>query len=301
LLEVRRQQYELANALYEETESFVNVGTKPRIERMRTRASVAEKLEAIINAENDVRDTERELKQMLNKPGLGMETETVLIPSTRPDPVRYDIQREQMVASALENRMELLALELQLARDADTIEYRENRTLPLVSMEYQYNVNGLGPKRSDTYELLLNNEFRDHRLALQVSIPLGNEAAESQLRQAIYERTQRLASRESQKAQITAQVLKQIDKLEANWQRILATRQMTILNDELYQAEKRQFELGMVTSTDVLDAQTNLADAQRAEISAIANYQISLMDLAYATGTLLGAAKVQWEPFVLEN
>jgi outer membrane protein TolC len=301
LLEVRRQQYELANALYEDTESFVKVGTKPRIELMRTRASVAEKLEAIINAENDVRDTERDLKQMLNRPGLGMETETVLIPSTQPDPVRYDIQREQMVAGAMDNRMELLALELQLARDADTIEYRKNQTLPLVSMEYQYNVNGLGPKRGDTYELLLKNDFRDHRLGLQVSIPLGNEAAESRLRQAIYERTQRLASRESQKAQITAEVLKQIDKLEANWQRILATRQVTILNDELYQAEKRQFELGMVTSTDVLDAQTNLADAQRAEISAIADYQISLMDLAYATGTLLGAAKVQWEPFLLED
>lgn len=299
LLDVRRQQYELANTLFEETESFVDVGAKPRIELMRTRASVAEKLEAIINAENDVRDTERELKQMLNKPGLGMETETVLIPSTLPDPVRYDIQREKIVASALENRMELLALELQLAQDASTIEYQRNQTLPLVSMEYQYNVNGLGPKRSDSYELIFENKFRDHRLGLQVSIPLGNEAAKSKLRQSIYERTQRLADQESQKTQITSEVLKQVDKLEANWQRILANRQTTILNDELYQAEKRQFELGMVTSTDVLDAQTSLAEAQRAEISAIADYQISLIDLAYATGTLLGAAKVQWEPFVM--
>jgi outer membrane protein TolC len=191
-----------------------------------------------------------------------------------------------------------LALELQLAQDASTIEYRRNQTLPLVSMEYQYNINGLGPKRSDSYELLFDNEFADHRLGLQVSIPLGNEAAKSQLRQAIYERTQRLADRESQKVQITVEVLKQIDALEANWQRIMATRQTTILNDELYQAEKRQFELGMVTSTDVLDAQTSLAEAQRAEISAIADYQISLIDLAYATGTLLGAAKVQWEPYV---
>jgi outer membrane protein TolC len=222
----------------------------------------------------------------------------VLIPSTRPDPVRYDIRREQMVAGALENRMELLQLELQLAQDASTIEYRRNQTLPLVSMKYEYNVNGLGPKRGDAYELLLENEFADHSLGLQVSIPLGNEAAESRLRQSIYERAQRLVDRESQKAQITAEVLKQIDKLEANWQRIMATRQTTILKDELYQAEKRQFELGMVTSTSVMDAQTALADAQRAEIAAIADYQISLIDLAYATGTLLGAAKVEWEPFV---
>jgi outer membrane protein TolC len=298
LLEVREQQYEQAKALFEETKSFVEVGAKARIELLRTRKGVAEKLEAIIEAENEVRDNERELKQMLNKPGLGMETGTVLIPSTSPDPVRYDIQKEETVARALENRMDLLELELQLARDASTIDYRKNQALPLVSMAYTYNINGLGPKRGDSYELLSENRFADHTVGLQVSIPLGNEAAESQLRQAIYERTQRLASRENKKAQITAEVLEQIDNLEANWQRILAARQTTIYNDELYQAEKRQFELGTATSYDVLDAQTSLADARQSEISAIADYQISLIDLAYATGTLLGAAKVQWEPFV---
>ena len=48
----------------------------------------------------------------------------------------------------------------------------------------------------------------------------------------------------------------------------------------------------------MLQAQTNFADAQSAEILALAEYQIALVDLAYATGTLLGAAKVQWEPIV---
>jgi outer membrane protein len=49
----------------------------------------------------------------------------------------------------------------------------------------------------------------------------------------------------------------------------------------------------------VLEAQTDFAEAQRAEILALSEYQIALVDLAYATGTLLGAAKVRWEPIVL--
>lgn len=57
----------------------------------------------------------------------------------------------------------------------------------------------------------------------------------------------------------------------------------------------------MVTSNEVLNAHTNLAEAQRNEISALADYRISLVDLAYATGTLLGAAKVEWVPFVPEE
>jgi outer membrane protein len=301
LLDVRRQQYELAGALFEQTERLVDIGIKPPIELIRTRAGVAERLEAIIAAENGVQNTERDLKRMLNKSGLGMETATALIPSTEPDPVRYELQKGEMVANAIENRMDMLELEMQIAQDASTIDYRRNQTLPLVTMEYRYNMNGLGPARNDSYDMLFDNMFNDHLISLQVSIPLGNRAAKSRLRQAIYERTRRLASRDNKKAQIRYDVLKQIGQLEASWQRILASRQTTILRDQQYQAEKRQYELGMLTSTDVLQAQTDLADAQRMEILALTEYQIALVDLAYATGTLLGAAKVQWEPFVPEE
>jgi outer membrane protein TolC len=298
LLDVREQQYERAQELFEQTKRFVEVGAKAEIEVIRTHADVAQRLEEIIKAENDVRETERDLKRMLNKAGLGMETQTILIPSTMPDPVRYKIDRIQMVANAIENRMELLELELQLAQDALTIDYRRNQTLPQLTMDYTYNINGLGASRGDSYDLLREIDYKDHRFGLNVSIPLGNKAAKSQLRQAIYERTQRLASRESKKAQIEYEVLQQIDKLEASWQRILASRQATILQDEQYRAERRRFELGLGTSKDVRDAQTELADAQRVEILALTEYQMAIVDLAYATGTLLGAAKVQWEPIV---
>jgi outer membrane protein len=298
LLDVRKKQYDLSNALYEETSRFVEVGEKPKIEMIRTEVSVADKLEAIIKAENEVRDTERDLKRMLNKKGLAMETNTVLIPSSPPDPVRYELDRNRMVEKALENRMEMLELELQIAQDSSNIDFLKNQTLPLVTLEYKYNINGLGPEIGDSYDMLSDNEFNDHRFGLQVSIPIGNREAKSRLRKAMYERAQRLASRENKKSEIKYEVLNQIDKLEANWQRILASRQTTILQNEQYRAEKRQFEVGLVTSTDVLNAQTDLADAQRLEILALAEYQIALIDLAYATGTLLGAAKVEWDPVV---
>jgi hypothetical protein len=73
------------------------------------------------------------------------------------------------------------------------------------------------------------------------------------------------------------------------------------LAGHVFEAEQRQFEHEMRTSTDVLDAQIKFADAQSAEVRALAEYQIALVDLAYATGTLLGAAKVQWDPRILSN
>ena len=177
----------------------------------------------------------------------------------------------------------------------------QNQALPLVTMDYRYNMNGLGGTRDDSYDLLFDKRFEDHRIGLQLLVPLGNEAAKSRLRQAFYQRRLRLATRDNRKALIELEVLNAADKLDANWQRILAGRQRAILDGRLFTAEKRQFELGLRTSTDVLQAQTNFANAQSAEILALAEYQIALVDLAYATGTLLGAAKIQWEPIVPQS
>jgi outer membrane protein len=297
-LDVREQQYELAKALKEQAERLVAAGDKAQVEIIRTEAGVAQQLEAIIVAENNVRDRERELKRMLNKAGLQMLSPTVLIPGTEPDPVFYELDKQRLVNIAIDNRMEMLELELQIAQDISTIDYMQNQALPLVNMDYTYNIPGLGPTREKSFELLGDNRFGDHRFGLQLLVPLGNEAAKSNLRQAFYLRKQRLASRDSRKELIELEVLNAIDQLEANWQRILASRQSSILDGRLFEAEQRQYLLGLRTSTDVLEAQTNFADAQSAEISALVEYQIALVDLAYATGTLLGAAKIEWEPIV---
>jgi len=297
-LDVRKKQYELADIQLGQARRFVNSGQRAQVEIVRAEAGVAQQLEAIIIAENVLRDRERSLKRTLNKRGLEMQTPTVLIPATKPDPIPYELERRPLVDKAIENRMEMLELELKIAEDISTIDYMRNQTLPLVTLDYTYNISGLGETRDDSFDLLFDKRFEDHRLGLQLLIPLGNEAAKSRLRQAFYQRRLRLATRDRRRTLIENEVLNAIDQLEANWQRILASRQNAILAGRLFEAEKRQFELGLRTSTDVLNAQTSFADAQSAEILALAEYQIALVDLGYATGTLLGAAKVQWEPIV---
>jgi outer membrane protein len=57
-----------------------------------------------------------------------------------------------------------------------------------------------------------------------------------------------------------------------------------------------QFEQGVRTSTEVIDQQTRLANAKLSEVSAVTDYQIAQVDIAFATGTVLGASRVSWEP-----
>ena len=297
-LEVRRKEYELAQAQLKQTMRMVEVGERAEVEVVRSEAGVAERLQNIIIAENELRNRERELKQIMNESGLTMDTPTVLVPVTEPDPVLYELDRQRLTALAVYNRMEMLELELQIAQDISSVDYYKNQALPLVTMDYTYRLNGLGAARSDAYDMMSDRNFTDSIAGLRVVVPLGNEAAKSRLLQAFYQRRQRLVSKENRRTLIEKEVLAAVDQLDANWQSILAGRQNAILAGRLYEAEKRQFEVGLRTSTDVLDAQAKFANAQSSEIKSLTEYQIAQIDLAYATGMLLGAAKVRWEPSV---
>jgi outer membrane protein len=197
--------------------------------------------------------------------------------------------------------MEMLELELAIARETATVRVARNETLPLLSLDYSYGVNGLGPSLDESFDLLRENDFADHRAGLRLQVPIGNQAALSRLRRAILNRVQQLATREQRAMQIRQEVFNATDGLEASWQRILAGRQRVILAARVVELEQRQFNLGLRTSTDVLDALARLASAQSSEVQAITEYQISQVDIAFATGTVLGASRVAWEPATVKG
>ena len=254
------------------------------------------RLESIIIAENAVRDSERNLKRVLNVPGLDMNTPVALVPATEPNPLYYRLDENSLASAALEQRMEMINLELDLLTNQSTIDLRRNQVLPIVNLDYTYNINGLGGSYADAFDMLVDRDFQDHRVSMRVEVPLGNEAAMARLRRALGSRIRTLATRDQQIATIRQEVFNAVDQLEANWQRILASRQNAILAARTLAAEQRQFGLGLRTSTDVLDAQTRLANAQLAEIRALTEYEIAQIDIAVAVGMTLGADRVRWEP-----
>ncbi len=295
VLKVRRQDYDLAQRQLDTARRLVDAGERSPVEVLRAESALASRLEGIITAEVTVRDRQRELKQAINRPDVPQDSATIIVPGTEPDPAHYQFDMAGLKAQASRNRMELLDLELQLAQSDSTVEYLRNQLLPLVMLDYTYNVNGLGDSRRESYDLLDSRRFADHRAGISLLVPLGNGAAESRLRQALLSRQQKLRTKAEREALIEQEVLMSCDNLEAAWQRILANRQSVLLAQRLLDAERRQYELGINTSNDVLIAQAKLADAQSAEIQALAEHQIALVDTAYATGTILGAAKLRWQ------
>lgn len=293
---VRQQQYELAMAQLARAERRVAAGDVAEIEVVRAQAGVADRLEDIINAENTVLVRQRDLKRRINMPGLDVDSPQMIETSTPPDPVRFVLDPGALAARAIADRMEVLEQELLLLIDATDVRAAENRLRPLLDATLSYTINGLGSNEGDALDTLAENQFEDWSLALRGELPVGNQAARATFNEAMLNRLRRISTKSSREQTVRQEVYDAADAIDAGWQRVLAARQSVVLNRRALEGEERQFQVGDSTSTDVLDAAARLADAQLAEISALVDYQIAQIDLAAATGSLLGAARVRWEP-----
>ena len=291
-LEVRQQQYELAIAQLELARRLVRAGQTAEVEVIRAESGVGSTLENIIVADNAVRLRQRDLKRIMNDPGLPLDSVTYVATTTPPSPVSLKFDPETMAVKAVDNRMEMLELELQLSIDANNVDLARNQSLPLFTVDYAYQYFGYGTGFEQAWTSMGDADQYTFKAAAR--IPLGNEAAKNRVQSAILTRLQRLATRDQRRLSIQQEVFNALDNLENAWRRILAARLETALAGRTYEAERRQFDVGLRTSIDVLNAATRLGDAQSREVRALASWQISLVDLAFATGTQLGQARIDW-------
>lgn len=295
-LDVRARQYDLATEQLARAQRRFRAGAVAEVEVARAESGLADRVRDIVVAQNNVLLAQRELKARMNMPGLEVGSPQHVVTLTDPVPVYYELDAEALADEAMEGRMELLDLELQVAADQAAEAVRRNDALPLLSASALYRINGLGPEFDEAVELAGENQFEDWEIGLNAEIPLGNTQRKAAIEQAVLTRLQRLASRSARRLAVRQQVLDAVDNIDSGWQQILAARQAVALNERTLRAEESLFENGRSTTTDVLDADARLADARLRDIQAIVDYQISQVDLAVATGTLLGASGIDWEP-----
>ena len=186
---------------------------------------------------------QRDVKRIVNDPGMPMNDGTALLPATQPNPLGLQLDANRMADEAVRGRMEMMELELQLAVDATNVEVARNATLPLFTVDYSYQMFGKGSGFGETFGNLTDND--QYTVAARAEIPIDNAARLSQLRRAVLQRVQRLATKDQRALTIRQEVLNAVDNLDTAWQRILAARLESILAARTYEAEKRQFDVGL--------------------------------------------------------
>ena len=291
-LEVRQEQYKLAQGQLNHAKKKVAAGSSAKIEIVRAEAGLAGRLESVINAETAVQSCQRELLRIINQEETPLEADVVIVAQTEPNPLGLELDKKQLAEQALANRMEMVELEQRLTIDDLNIELARNNLLPDLTLSYSYSARTQDGSLGDTFGELRSNSFDSHSVGLSAAIPLGNRAAKARLQRTKLEKIQDLSSRDRYRQIIMQDVYDAVSELEGSWRRILAAEQGVTAAYRDYNVEQSQFQLGISTSTNVLYSATGLADAQLRRIYAFADYEIAQINLAFATGTLLGHGQI---------
>jgi outer membrane protein TolC len=292
-LDIRNQQYQLAIQNLTMVRQRVNEGLTAAIELNRAEIGVADRMEALIIAETNLKLAQRQLRFFMNDMESEQDNPPVINTATEPNLLRYEFDRNKLIQDALNGRLDLLELELKLSAEAVNIQYFENQTLPLFSLDYHYgalssSANNLG----NSYQNVFNGQFNEWAIGLKFEMPFTNEANKAKLDYAVQQRNKSLATKRLQTLTVKKEIYDALDQVENNWQRILAARQQVVIAGYNYDAELKQFNEGLRTMTEVLETLTRLGEAQIKEVKAVSDYQVSMIDIAYATGTIFGYSKL---------
>jgi len=313
-LKVSQQSLKLAQDLLEKNRRGVEVGTLAPIEIITAEAQVAQREADILGAEANVRNNEDILKQVIN---LAADTENSdflqINPVEEPNFDKLDINLEQALTTALQNRPDLESTRLGIQNYELNMSYTKNQMLPDLNLNASYwspGVSGTqliydpddpwaGPideipgGREDAIKDVFGFEYKNWSFGLTLDLPLNTIVSRAAYAQARVDLEQAQLQLKEQEQQIYTDLKIAVRGVETNFKRIQAFRVARELAQRQLEAEEEKLKVGLTTNYFVLQYQRDLATARSQEISAIIDYILSVAVLNRDMGISLDENNIQ--------
>ena len=278
-LAVARQQRD-------ETELRIEVGLLPEVEAAAARAEVARREQALIDARSLLEERRLRLLRLLDPaPGSTFDwrIRATSEPRLTPTPVT-DLPDHLQLAG----RMRPDLNEARLQRDRQTLEtvVTRNGLLPKLDVFITLGKTGYADSFGGSFRELDGNGY-DLVAGLRLSRPLSNRAAEARHTAARAGRRQVEEALANLSQLIRLDVRLAINELDRSRQQITASAATRALQEKTLAAEKERFDVGASTTLLVAQAQRDLLASRIAEIEAIVQYRLALVNLYLAEGSLL--------------
>jgi outer membrane protein len=182
---------------------------------------------------------------------------------------------------ALAQRPDLRSLELQKKIAEDQVSFARGANFPTLSLEGAYMAKDEKPQ---TGGLVNNSLFGGVRLSLPI---FEGGLRRAEVAQAQARERQARYSLEDGKKGVGIEVESAYLDLKTQVGILTSLEDQLTFSRDNYNAVAKQFEFGLASSLDVLDANTQLVTAERQMADAQFDYQLSLVRLTRSTGTLL--------------
>ncbi|MFQ5543147.1 MAG: TolC family protein [Nitrospiria bacterium] len=295
-LKVNQQTLQSAKQLLKSIKAKVDLGLLAPIEILVADAEVASREEGVVIAKKEVLDTQDLLRNLLNLPTQSSDSPSAVLPMDRPTETKQNIDEKSLLEWALTHRPELEQNRLLMLNRQQSRQIAENQLSPSLDFVGSVGLNGLGAEFSDDVDQLISGSFHQWAAGLVLSFPIGNHAAQANLQKQKTEIRKTMLDRTRLIQQIILETKKGLRRVETDFQRIKTTQRARFLSEEKLSAGNERFQLGLLSSQDLLEFQDDLSDAKRRELKAVIDYNKSLVNLDKSTGALFGRYEIEMVP-----
>ncbi len=304
-LQVLQKSLELAEATYARNKRELELGALPPLDIFRSESQVAQRKLSLVQAEYRLRETEDDFRRTIGA-DLDSRYSTMSLDLTESTEISGElpvVDAKQALDKALANRPELESLRLELANATTSADVANHNLKPNLDLNAYYTSNGVnqfvsgGNLVTGTFGDSLNQvggfNYPSYGVSLELRLPLRNRGAEADLGTALVNRTRALYQTRQRTQAITLEIRNALNQVEGAKMAIDAARTLLDLSRKNLAAEQRKYELGVQTIFFVLDAQTQLAQAEASLVQAQISYRRATTALDRATGELLSRHKVE--------
>jgi outer membrane protein TolC len=288
-LAYRKTSVQLAEMILAENRARVDAGVLPPVEVLEAEVGVQRRVRDRLDAERVYRDSLDQLALLLN-----LDRPPEVAAEVLGEP-KIEVSEDSGFELALERRPELQRSVKQTERLELERSINRNQMLPTLDLEARYAHRGIGEDYNDAVDDIPKDEIRNWQVGVNVSYPIGNRAARSELNRTEY----RLKSQQARLGQIRNEIRTEIRNairlLDVNRSKIAVVGVERQLAEEKLRILLGRKDVGLATTRAVLEGEEDLAQARTDQISALADFNIAVSDYYRATGELLDEEGIRFQ------
>ncbi len=319
-VKAKKQALETNQKLYNDNKRQVEVGTLAPIAIVQAEAAVAASEQDLILSQTRVLQQETVIKNYLTHgtPATPEMLSAHIVPTDPIDIPATDqvLPMQDLFSQAMSSRPEVASARITVANAQINLRGSKNQLFPTLQLTASMNDNGLTGINNDLpipagttfvrrsgdsyftggYASLLGQlfarNFPDYAAGITLSLPLRNRSAQAgYVLDQLTLRQNEIALRK-QEAQIRVEVQNALIGLQQSRAVLASAQKGRKLQELTLDAEQKKLTLGVSTIYNVILVQRDLATAQSAEVTALANYVKAKVELDRATGNTLANNKV---------
>ncbi len=252
---------------------------------------------ALLQANKAIIDAQDALVRLMADAQLNMLDEFRIVPASEASLDAKEFERPKLLEIAMKKNPAIQQAKMAIEIAEINIRVAENQDMPRLDLVASARTQGLAREPQDAHDRLSSGDFVSYGVGLSLEYPLGNRQRQAELLRRRLERRKAISTLQNLADQVALQAKERMRRVGTNYSEIqiqkdavdAARIHLQALEDSEAVRERLTPEFLLVK----LQAQEILANAERAQVQAIVEFNTSLARLAQSLGTVLELHQVR--------